>query len=858
MIMHPPNYSRLLQNFLEPNPQPLPAIEFEDFHAAVDLVEFLGEELLFSETIPAQPPTLAKLPKSLPLSLRKALKAAGITHLYSHQLETLEALRGGKDIILSTTTASGKSLSAYLPILEGVLQHNYAALSLYGLKALTSDQEQKLSELLRFLPEDERPSIAMLNGDVSKSRREELLTQSPSLIAATPELIHYALRGMYWSEPLQQFLKQLRYVLLDEAHTLQGSYGANMTLLLQRLKLAVDRYGGNSRRLQFIFLSATVGNPRQLARRLTGRRSRKQAKRLVWIKNSGAASPERQLIVTKPSLNPNPDVAKIILFLLRQGLSGICFCNGRATLKSVLGTLTKEAVAQGYPGIEQQVALFYGGLSNERRTEIIAQLQRGQVRCILSTSALEAGIDLAALDFALLRSFPGSLQGFRQRIGRCGRKQRGIAVFLPLEQSPLDCYYAQHPERLLEAPPERVSFNANYPINLGKHLMCAAVESGIPVPSIKRYFGKSAPQIASAILAQGAMRKTRGRLWAKGFPHRDVNFRGGINSTTVDLIETETGELIEQMSGEIAMREVFPGAIYRTQDSDGQMLTYRSTALSLELGQAQLQRIPETTMYTVALSETESQVVQDLVKPRELPLLFLNQEDVSLLNLRLAWGEVTNRVSGYQLLMKQYERTCLNQKCINYREPLPSRKVCLACGKRTRKAELVTVLDEVEFEQPFVSEFTTPITQLHLNKVANEYLQTIVEQMRKERRDLSQLWEYPAQLLAIHSFGHQVLVALPLVVLGSLNDVNFIVEAEDKDDYGGYFYDLSESGNGMAEAIFRHLPKLAKVGAELAQDCECEQGCPRCLVLPGCPDGNQGLLKQVGLRLSEALVAGQE
>jgi DEAD/DEAH box helicase domain-containing protein len=383
--MHSPNYSRLLQNFLEPNPQPLPPTDFEDSHSAVDLVEFLGEELLFSETIPAQPPTLSKLPKSLPLSLRKALKASGITHLYSHQLETLEALREGKDVILSTTTASGKSLSAYLPILEGVLQHNYTALSLYGLKALTTDQEQKLSELVQFLPKDERPNIAMLNGDVSKSRREQLLAQSPSLIAATPELIHYALRGMYWSQPLQQFLKQLRYVLLDEAHTLQGSYGANMALLLQRLKLAVDRYGGNSRQLQFIFLSATVGNPRQLARRLTGRRSRKQAKRLVWIKNSGAASPERQLIVTKPSLNPNPDVAKIILFLLRRGLSGICFCNGRATLKNLLGTLSKEAVAQGYPGIEQQVALFYGGLSNERRTEIIEQLQRGQVRCILST-----------------------------------------------------------------------------------------------------------------------------------------------------------------------------------------------------------------------------------------------------------------------------------------------------------------------------------------------------------------------------------------------------------------------------------------------------------------------------------------
>ncbi|MBP0019391.1 MAG: DEAD/DEAH box helicase [Cyanobacteria bacterium SBLK] len=507
--MQPPNYNSLLQNilgrshFLQPENLPEP-----DRPDADNIIEFLGDELLWSETIAARKPRFESIPTTLPKPLRRALKKQGIQQLYSHQVETLNAIREGKDVILSTDTASGKSLSAYVPILESILKHQYTALSFYGLKALTSDQGEKLTALLEGIPEAVRPQLAMLTGDTRKEERERLLERSPGIIGATPELIHYALRGIYWSQPWQQFLANLRYVLLDEAHAYNGAYGANMANLLRRLKLAVDRYGGNSRRLQFIFLSATVGNPSQLARSLSGRRRKRnstQSDRLVWIHRSGAGMPERELIVVKPTNNPNPDAAKILLFLLRQGLRGICFCNGRATIKNLLATLRTEAASQKYPNIEGQTAIFYGGLTGERRSEIISGLQEGRMRCLLSTSALEAGIDLAELDFALIRGWPGSLQGFRQRIGRAGRKNKGLAIFLPLERSPLDRYYAQHPELLLSAPAERVSFNARYPVDLGKHLMCAAVESGIESDRLKRYFGKTAPHIASALLEQGAL-----------------------------------------------------------------------------------------------------------------------------------------------------------------------------------------------------------------------------------------------------------------------------------------------------------------------------------------------------------------
>ncbi|MEM9540752.1 MAG: helicase-related protein [Cyanobacteria bacterium P01_E01_bin.42] len=567
--------------------------------------------------------------------------------------------------------------------------------------------------------------------------------------------------------------------------------------------------------------------------------------------------PERELIVVKPTNNPNPDAAKILLFLLRQGLRGICFCNGRATIKNLLATLRTEAASQKYPNIEGQTAIFYGGLTGERRSEIISGLQEGRMRCLLSTSALEAGIDLAELDFALIRGWPGSLQGFRQRIGRAGRKQKGLAIFLPLERSPLDRYYAQHPELLLSAPAERVSFNARYPVDLGKHLMCAAVESGIENDRLKRYFGKTAPHIASALLEQGALRKTRGRLWAKGFPHRDVNFRGGLGGSTVRLTNEQTGEAIEEMSLEIAYREAFPGAIYRTQDSNGKMVTYRSLSLDVEARQATLQPIPETSTYTVAESRTDTRILQDLVAPKQLKLNLSEEEGNAF--LRLSWGEVSHSISGYQVLVKEYEQTCLNRKCVNYREALPGRKFCPVCGRRSRRAELTKVVDEVEFEQPYAIRFTTPIAQISFDKVVNEYLQKCASRLLKEVESDSAiagvLRDYPASLLGVHSFGHQILAAFPLVVLGSLNDVNYIVEARNSKDCVGYFYDLSESGNGSAEAIFRHLSKLARAGAALARNCDCQYGCPKCLILSGCPDGNQALLKQMGLFLCDSIAS---
>lgn len=220
-----------------------------------------------------------------------------------------------------------------------------------------------------------------------------------------------------------------------------------MTWLLRRIKLAVDRYGGDSRKLQFIFLSATCGNPRQLAKKLASLKpTQRDPKPLLWIRKSGAAVPPRQVIVTQPSYNLTADTARIIQFLLAQGKSGIAFCNSRRSVRDLTGLLKTP-----------QVAAFYSGITAERRAAVIEELQQGTIRWLIATEALEAGIDLPALEYCVMRGYSGSKMAYQQRSGRAGRSKPGLTVLIPNALSAIECL--RHATRTLHS---RTSRDANH------------------------------------------------------------------------------------------------------------------------------------------------------------------------------------------------------------------------------------------------------------------------------------------------------------------------------------------------------------------------------------------------------------
>ncbi|AFZ33527.1 MULTISPECIES: DEAD/DEAH box helicase [Cyanophyceae] len=862
--MSTPNYGALLQSFWTPATQPIPEnSSLSQTTEPADIAEFLGDDLLWQTTTKAQEPTLRDIPGDLPPELTNALHEQGINRLYSHQLKALQAIRAGKSLILTSPTASGKTLSIYPGMIEGCMQ-GHRALVFYGFKALAADQYNKVSSLLAKIPQKVRPRLGMITGDVKEQdKRAEILASNPHILAVTPELIHFQLRQAWKSEGWAGFYSKLRYIAFDEAHTLSGSYGANMAWLIRRIKLAVDRYGGDSKQLQFIFLSATCGNPRQLAQKLSALKpTKRDLKPIIWIRKSGAAVPPKRIVVTHPSHNLTADTARIIQFLLSQGKSGIAFCNSRRSVRELTGLL-KSA----------KVSAFYSGITPERRAEVVEQLQAGTIQWIVATDALEAGIDLPELECCVLRGWPGSKKSYQQRAGRAGRQAPGLTVLILNALNPIDLYVAEHPEMLVSGEAEEVSFNDEYPIFAAKHLMCAAAETGIPTDKIKHYFGSAAVEVAKLLLSQGHLNKGRNGLWTKGNPHIDINFRGGATQSTIKLVDAESGEELEEVSLDIAYREVHPRAIYKRQDIDGKMLAYNCISLDLQGRRAILKQAADNSLYTVANTEFETSSIKLLTDPVQVPLLLPQElhecdreqkkEFTPAMKLELSFGQVSYITSGYSLMNQIYEQTCLNKRCLSYKEPLPGKRQCPSCGKATRKAIITETLAEENFEQPYRVQFSTPMVKVILNQQA----QAAIEQVAKATRlslsrtglpippGYQQLWEHPSNLIALHSFGHQIMQALQLVVRADPKEVNFATSKElgETSIYVGYFYDEADGGNGASEAVFKQLPELARAAAAIARSCDCSTGCAKCLIQHGCPDGNTALLKQLGLVLLEAI-----
>lgn len=485
------------------------------------------------------------------------------------------------------------------------------------------------------------------------------------------------------------------------------------------------------------------------------------------------------------------------------------------------------------------------------------------MRWIVATEALEAGIDLPQLDCCILRGFPGSVMSFLQRIGRAGRQQGGLAILIPMATSLLDTHFSQ-PEPLL-SPSEAIHFNPDYPVMVAKHLLCSASESGIKADQVKAYFGPDAVGIAQLLRQQGELKSRRdGTLYATGYPHGSVNFRGGMSVGMVDLIDLGTGRTVESMSKDIAHREVFAGAIYRRQDESGQMQTFRVKAFHGD--KADLEAYPLETRFTAVQGTTDIQGSQPLTAPVTVPLHWPQAQGTPALTLTLSYGPIVQQMEGYDVQERRYERTCLNRKCSQFKKPLLDYGQCPQCRQTTRRAEIVEVIETRSLEpKVYRTSFESPILELSLNGAAKDYLEGYNRRLRKQFQEHEQrgayqaLWDHPSDLVAIHSLGHQLMLALPLVVLHSQGDLEFICQQPRVGQVSGAWFDTSDGGNGATEAILRYWDQLVPQAIALAEGCDCVAGCPKCLAQWHCPDKNQGLIKQMGLAvLQGALNPGRD
>ncbi|XHX80910.1 MAG: DEAD/DEAH box helicase [Stenomitos frigidus ULC029] len=831
-----------------------------------------------------EPPEMVDLPADMVPALQSALIALGIKQIYSHQLQAYQALLAGKSVVLATPTASGKTLSYNPAILHTCLTSEATALYLFPLKALAKDQEEKLKDITMKM--GDAVKIGTIDGDVEMSKRVALFkptSRQPKglqVLMQSPDSLHHQLykikKGDEWA-PWKTFLRHLRFVVVDEAHTYRGSFGGHFAGLVNRLLNAIAEVGGQPELVQFVFATATVANPATMA----GLFCNRPPSAFEVITRSGAGSKGRTTLCLKPSAQPNSDAAQVIELFFKYKVSGIVFCNSRNMAKALLNLVQSNLKHKGLFREANKIAVYYGGLRTDRRAEIINGLKEKTIQVIITTSALEAGIDLPELDAVLLNGYAGSLMSHRQRVGRAGRKREGLVIFLPSNSKSLDAYYGNNPDELLFGDVEAMAFNPAYPLVLAQHLVCAATEASIPLEAIDHRFGATASLLVGSLVSSRKLIMDNHRVSGKGYPHKEVNIRGA-SADSVRLID-EAGEEVESMDLGTAFKEVHPGALYNVQNSKGEIVRYRSKSLTLDTKLAHLEQLEEDPRRTTQASSVVLVKPVSMLKP---PVAYPLKEGGSV-RMRLTWGTITDLVTGYQEVERVEEKFCNRRGCQNHRLTLQE-NVCPSCRTYTSKRHARKVVDQVAFEKPYSTRIQAPILEVKFSPDVLDLLQGWVMSERQSATTLFQdempetfesLWDVDADYLAMHTLTHQLLFALPLVMLASSYDMNVLVlkqatsevdeeqtdgtaagePALKKGELRAYFYDTADGGNGSTEALYDRFSDFVARAMSLSKACDCgDHGCPKCLIQSGCPQYNRALYKPLGLQLMASLAKGSE
>jgi DEAD/DEAH box helicase domain-containing protein len=360
----------------------------------------------------------------------------------------------------------------------------------------------------------------------------------------------------------------------------------------------IESVGNDISKLQYIFASATISNSSEIAQKIS---NREEQSNLAIIDQSGAKRSEITFISLKPRNNTFYQTAQVAAMLVSKGIVGICFCDSRELVKVLTNAIRKALIEMQLPHLGETISAFYGSMKANQRNKIIADIQSGKVKFIISTSALEAGLDIGSIDATIVHSYPGSILAFRQRAGRAGRQEAGLLVFIPSKRSIMDSYYANYPERLLSDPPEIINFNHNYETTLEQHILACCKESKPTQAQIARHFGSSGNAIARQLIGDNQLifsynqRLTTNRNL--GYVHSKIKVRGNTDQN-ISYINQDSAEEFEESSASSALREVYPGAIYLAQDFDGNPVQYKSQELNLTEGKAILKPIEATNLFS--------------------------------------------------------------------------------------------------------------------------------------------------------------------------------------------------------------------------------------------------------------------
>lgn len=542
------------------------------------------------------------LPDELDPRLAEALRSAGLNQLYSHQREAFDAIRQGHDTVLVSRTASGKTLSFLLPILHDYLQADapFGVMLLYPTKALSRDQEGTLGKLLEASGAEIR--LGTFDGDTPREERTRIQSHADFMIT-NPDMLHAGILPNH-NRRWRTFLSRLKYIVIDEVHTYRGAFGSHVANVMRRLLRVCEMHGS---RPTFVCSSATIGNPREHVEALFQRP-------FHVITRDGAPRPQRDLYLINPPVvqshghalyrkGPNSVSIPLIREATRRGVRTICFCRARQQVERLC-----RAVTDGHPELRSKVKPYRGGLLPNERRKLERDLADGRVTTIISTNALELGIDIGDLDLCILSGYPGSMASFWQQAGRVGRRGSRAVIVYVARDTPIDQFFVHHPEFVTSAPIERAWLNADNPYILLQHLPCAAHEH--PLREDEPTFAEPAYPAAMQVLKDdGSLAEYHGnyRYALRDYPAKGVNLRG----MTDYNVEIYCGtEVIGELDPIGARGTLYKDAIYQHLGN-----RYMSMDLDLEKKLCRVDPV-DVDYYTEAVWESRVTLTESLDRAR--------------------------------------------------------------------------------------------------------------------------------------------------------------------------------------------------------------------------------------------------
>jgi DEAD/DEAH box helicase domain-containing protein len=545
-------------------------------------------------SLPPREATLVRMPDLEP-ELSGALRKMGASRLYSHQLEAYERVRAGENVVVATATASGKSLCYKIPAFQNALgRASRRAVFLYPTKALAQDQ---LGKIKAFGLRGVHP--ATYDGDTPHALRADIRRKA-NVLLTNPDMLNIGILPNH--EAWADFLRNLEIVAVDEAHVLRGVFGSHVAAVLRRLRRVARLHGGDP---SFVLTSATIANPQELAESLTGLP-------FTLVDNDGASTGERRVVFRNPPLLDKErgerrslltEGAMVFANLVSQGVRTIAFARTRKAAELIYRYAADRLGVDG----ARRISPYRAGYTPRERREIEGRLFRGDLLGVVSTNALELGVDVGALDAVVCCGYPGSVASIWQQWGRAGRgKDPALALYIPGRDS-LDQFLFENPPRVLGRRVEAARVTMENPYILGPHLLAAAHEAPLDADD-EEYFGPAYREVAKVMMEARALASSGGRLVYVGGdnPARNISLRSASSETV--LIADSEGELIGTAEATRAPSELHPGATYLHRG-----IAYEVESLDLRSHRAVARRVPNR-YYTRPRVETDVEVLEEIEK----------------------------------------------------------------------------------------------------------------------------------------------------------------------------------------------------------------------------------------------------